>query len=149
MKRDPPAWITSLNMHFFLTLPLWIFEKTYYRNKVLNQRKQNPEVLQIPMTMPIRNKNLWCATKIDHLPFWFLLEGSHNTCYFWRGWGSWILEKSMKTPSMYWGITIFSNFDVRVGENVSFWVIQKSMNFEVKWVEKVWCSRAFIFSAKV
>ena len=33
-------------------------------------------------------------------------------------------------------------------KNVSFWVIQKSMNFEVKWVENIWCSRAF-FLAKV
>ena len=33
-------------------------------------------------------------------------------------------------------------------KNVSFWVIQKSMNFEVKWVENVWCSRAFIFQPR-
>ena len=29
-------------------------------------------------------------------------------------------KKNMKTPSMYWGITIFSNFDVRVGEKRQF-----------------------------
>jgi len=29
-------------------------------------------------------------------------------------------KQSMKTPSMYWGTTIFSNFDVRVSEKCQF-----------------------------
>jgi len=62
-------------------------------------------------------------------------EGSHNTWYFWRGWGSWIFEKSMKTPSMYWGITIFSNFDVRVGEKRQFLSDSKKHEF---WSKMGW-----------
>ena len=50
---------------------------------------------------------------------------------------------------MYWGITIFINFDVRVGEKRQFFSDSKTMNFDVKWTENVWFSRAFIFSAKV
>ena len=34
-------------------------------------------------------------------------------------------------------------------KNVTFWVIQKNMNFDRKWVENVWYSRAFISSTKV
>ena len=54
----------------------------------------------------------------------------------------------MKPPSMYWGITIFTNFDVRVGEKRQFFSDSKSMNIDIKWGENVWYSRAF-FSAKV
>ena len=76
-------------------------------------------------------------------------EGSHNTWYFWRGGGWWIFEKSMKTPLMYWGITIFSNFNVRVGEKCQFLSDSKNMNFDGKWVKNVWYSRALISSTKV
>ena len=34
-------------------------------------------------------------------------------------------------------------------KNITFWVIQKNMNFDRKWVENVWYSRAFISSTKV
>ena len=34
-------------------------------------------------------------------------------------------------------------------KNVNFSVIQKNMNFDKKWVENVWYSRAFISSTKV
>ena len=39
---------------------------------------------------------------------------------FGGGEGHEFLKKNMKTPSMYWGFTIFSNFDVRVGEKCQF-----------------------------
>ena len=70
---------------------------------------------------------------------WYLdinsFEGSHNTWYFWRGWGSWIFEKSMKTTPMYWGITIFSNFNVRVGEKRQFLSDSKKHEF---WSKMGW-----------
>ena len=38
-------------------------------------------------------------------------------------WGLWIFEKNMKPPSMYWGITIFTNFEVRVCQKVQFFKV--------------------------
>ena len=55
----------------------------------------------------------------------------------------------MKTLSMYWGITIFGNFDVRVGEKCQFFSDSIKRNFDIKWGENVWYSRTFTFSAKV
>ena len=48
---------------------------------------------------------------------------------FGGGEGHEFFEKSMKTPSMYWGITIFSNFDVRVGEKRQFLSDSKKHEF--------------------
>ena len=45
------------------------------------------------------------------------------------GGGEGHLKKSMKTPSMYWAITIFSNFDVRVGEKRQFLSDSKKHEF--------------------
>ena len=39
------------------------------------------------------------------------------------------LKKNMKPPSMYWGITIFTNFDVRVGEKRQFLSDSKTHEF--------------------
>ena len=47
---------------------------------------------------------------------------------------------------MYWGLTIFSN--ARVGEKHQLFSDSKSMNFDVKWAENVWFSRAFILKAE-
>ena len=38
-------------------------------------------------------------------------------------WGSWFFEKNMKPPSMYWGNTIFTNFEVRVCQKVQFFKV--------------------------
>ena len=35
------------------------------------------------------------------------------------------LKKNMKPPSMYWGITIFTHFEVRVCQNVQFFKVSK------------------------
>ena len=48
-------------------------------------------------------------------------------------WGSWIFEeKKLETPSMYWGIIIFTNFEVRVCQKVQFLKVWK------KWSKSPW-----------
>ena len=48
---------------------------------------------------------------------------------FGGGEGHEFLKKNMKIRSMYWGITIFINFDVRVGEKCQFLSDSKKHEF--------------------
>ena len=61
----------------------------------------------------------WCLFLIlVHIvyTFWHCARYLLHHEIFWGGEGHEFLKKNMKTYSMYWGITIFSYFDVRVGE---------------------------------
>ena len=72
-----------------------------------------------------------------------MIEGSHNIWNYLGGWEYWISENKMKTPSIYWDITIFSNFDVRVGEKCQFFSDSEKHEFWYKMWEHVWYYRAF------
>ena len=57
-------------------------------------------------------------------------------------WGLWIFEKTMKPPSMYWGITIFTHFLVRVCQKVQFFKVSKI------WQKLLWKSLTLFFVCK-
>ena len=62
--------------------------------------------------------HLWPHGKSAH-------EWSHDIWFKMFQWGLWIFEKTMKPPSIYWGITIFTHFDVRVCQKVPFFKVSK------------------------
>ena len=54
-----------------------------------------------------------------------IVEWSHDIRSEVVEWGSWIFEKIVKPPSMYWGIIIFTNFWVRGCQKVQFLKVWK------------------------
>ena len=132
-------WFRNKSFAFLLTLKSKVWNKGQYHGF-------------LSLGCAIEAIFLANKTKRFFIYFWnplSIFEGSHNTWNFWRGKGH-ELKKAWKSLQCIEALPFLAILMLGRVKNVSFWVIQKSMNFEINRVENVWCSRAFIiFSAKV
>ena len=116
--------------------------------------------------------NFWWLLMTFDDSWWLLITLDDSWLGIFDSWGTGVTHKQTRRISgwgIYWGKVESQKFwkkawkpVIPIGlllllpkkslgwvKNFTFWVIQKNMNFDRKWVENVWYSRAFISSTKV